>query len=80
MMRGLRAFGHRRFRRADLEVAIHRDRIAVDDLTVEAPRERQRQRGLPAGGRAKHNDEQGQSLQLRRTLQRQRALQEMYGQ
>ena len=34
----------------DVELAEHRDRIAVDDLAVKLLRERQRQCRLPAGG------------------------------
>ena len=34
--------------RADIKLAVHRDRVAVDDFTAELLRQRQRQRRLPA--------------------------------
>jgi hypothetical protein len=35
MVRGALAFGSTRLGGADVELAIHRDRIAIDDFTVE---------------------------------------------
>ena len=43
---------------ADIELAIHRDRIAVDDLALEFLRERQRQRRFSAGRRTKDHNQQ----------------------
>src|ERR1700733_12154913 len=60
MMWNLCAFGSRRLGSADLEIAIHSNRIAVDDLAVELARKDERKRGLPASGWAEHDDEQRQ--------------------
>ena len=52
MMRSAGTLGGAGLGRADVELAIHGDRIAVDDLSVEFFSERQRQRRLATGGGA----------------------------
>ena len=60
---------------ADFELAIHRNRIAVDDFTVEAASECQRQRSFAARRWTEHNGKQRFTRN-----QRQRMLQLMYDQ
>ena len=48
MMHHSRPFFGRRFRRPQIHPAIHRHRIAADNLAAKALRQRQRQRRLPA--------------------------------
>ena len=55
-MRDTTAFGDSRLGGADLEVAIHCDGIAIDDLPAEMLGQRQRKGGLPASCGAYHHD------------------------
>src|SRR6185437_3266245 len=55
MMRHERAFFARRFRGADLHAAVDRDRVAGDNLSRKAGREREGERGLAAGRGAGDN-------------------------
>ncbi len=75
MMRDFRAFGWTWLGRADFKIAVHRHRVAIDDLALKAARQFQRERGLSAGGRAQHRDQQRLVFNMR---QSQRALQGMY--
>ncbi len=58
VMRNAAAFVERHLVGADVEPAIDRRRVAVDDLAAEALGQRQRQRALAAGGRAENRDDQ----------------------
>ena len=62
VMRNFRALRRTGLSRSDFKFAVHRDRVAVDDFTAEAPRDRQRQGGLPARGGTEHDD--GQRLAI----------------
>ena len=56
MMRHARSFRSRRLRRANIQPAIHRDRVAAHNLAVELLRKFQRERGL-ATRRRPHDDD-----------------------
>jgi hypothetical protein len=58
MMWRSRALVDRRLGRAYIELAIHRDRVAVDDLAIELLCQRKRQRSLPASGGSKDYNQQ----------------------
>ena len=58
VMRNFRALRRAGLGRADFKFAVHRNRVAVDDFTAKAARDRQRQSGLPARRRTKHDDHQ----------------------
>ena len=62
MMRNFRALRRTRLGRADVKFAVHRNRVAVDDFSVEAPRDRQRQSRLAARRRAQHDHDQGLAI------------------
>ena len=73
MMRRPRSFRGAGLGRANIELAIHRDRIAVDDFARELLRQRQRQRRLPARCRSKNDHQQRfrrSGLALRAHVQR----------
>src|SRR3954465_11743614 len=57
MMRDALLFGSGNLVGADVEAAIHRGRIAADDLAVVVPRERDGERALPDCGRTEHRDQ-----------------------
>ncbi len=44
--------------RADFKFAVHRNRVAVDDLAAKAPRDSERQSGLAARRGTQHDDDQ----------------------
>src|SRR5258708_2630876 len=48
VMRNFRALRRAGLGRANIKFAVHRNRVAVDNLTAEAPRDGQRQSRLPA--------------------------------
>jgi hypothetical protein len=50
MMRDFSALSGAWLGGTNFKIAIHRDRIAVDDFTVESASNGQRQRSFPAGG------------------------------
>jgi len=58
MMWSLSAFGGTGLGRTDVELAVHRHGIAVDDLSVKLRCQRERQRRLSAGGRPKDDHQQ----------------------
>src|SRR5580658_2898928 len=58
MVGGASAFLGAWFGRADIELAVHCDRVAVDDLAGELFGERERQRSLSTGCGAENHDEQ----------------------
>ena len=60
VMRHLRPFFCARLRRADLEVAIHRDRIAAHNFAIEFFSQHQGQRRLAAGRRPQQHHQQRQ--------------------
>ena len=55
MVRRQRSFRGTGLGSADIKLAIHGDRVAVDDLTAKPLRQRQRQRRLPAARWPKDN-------------------------
>ena len=65
VMGNFRALRRRRLGGANVKFAVHRDRVAVDDFSPEAARDRQRQSGLPTGRGAKHDHEQGLAIRIR---------------
>ena len=58
MMPSTRSFGSGRLGRANIELAVHGDRIAVHDLALKTFSQRQRERGLAAGRGAEHYRQQ----------------------
>ena len=58
VMRNLGSLRRAGFGRADFKFAVHRNRVAVDDFSVEAARDRERQSGLPASRGTKHHYDQ----------------------
>ena len=58
MMRDARSFFRARLGRADLELPVHRHRIAVDDLSLKPFREFERKRSLAAGGGTQNRNQQ----------------------
>ena len=78
-MRNFRALRRTGLGRADFKFAVHRNRVAVYDFTAEAPRDRQRQSGLPARRGTKHDYDERFAIR-QQFLQLQRALQGMYRQ
>jgi hypothetical protein len=75
VMPNFRALGGSGLGRSDLKLAVHRDGIAIDNLTAEAPCNRESQSRLPARRGTEYDDDQ--RLARRRI---QRALQGMYRQ
>ena len=65
MMRNLRSLRRRGLGRADFKFAVHRHRVAVDDFSMKAPRDCQRQCCLSARRRAKDDYDQRLALHLR---------------
>jgi hypothetical protein len=72
VMRNFRALCGSGLGRSDLKLAVHRDGIAIDNFTAEAPRNRERQSRFPACRGTEYDDDQ--RLARRRI---QRALQGM---
>jgi hypothetical protein len=64
-MRDFSAFSSGGLGDANFKITVHRYRIAVDDFTVEVAGNRERQRSLPACGRAEHRDQQRFTRQQR---------------
>ena len=58
VMRNFRALRRTGLGRADFKFAVHRNRVAVDDFTVEAARDGQRQSCLSACRGTKHDDDE----------------------
>ena len=57
MMRGAGTFFAAGLRSADLEFAIHRDRVAIDDFALKTLREGERKSRLAAGGGTENDDQ-----------------------
>src|SRR5205085_3577131 len=57
MMRHALSFRKRHFGRGDLDLAIDLHRVAIDDLAIEAQRERDAERALPRRGRPHDGDD-----------------------
>jgi hypothetical protein len=65
MMRDARTVCGARLRGTDFELPIHRDRIAVDDLSLKPFREVEGKRRFATGGRSQDRDQQRITLQRR---------------
>ena len=59
VVRNAAPLGQRHLVGADVEAAIDRRRVAVDDLAAEPLGQRQRQRALAGRGRPEHRDDKG---------------------
>ena len=60
VMRDAAAIGGRDLVGADVEAAVHRRRIAIDDFAAEPLRNRERQRTFSRGGRTQNRNERSQ--------------------
>src|SRR6476661_362717 len=58
MVRDLKTIGVRNLVRTNIKAAIHRRRVAIDDLAAEPLGERERHRALSRGGRAENGQDE----------------------
>src|SRR6266851_1184274 len=58
VMRNFRTLRRTGLSRADFKLAVHCNRVAVDDFSMETPGDGQRQSGLPARRGTQHHDEE----------------------